>query len=580
LAVLCASLAVAAALLWFWRLDPWIVYDPSVGYEDDTSYYLVLGQSLGSGHGYRLINQPGEPWHRLYPAGYPLIVAAALRAVGNGSLQAVVVPLKVLSLLFALAALPLFVLYGLRRGERPMLLGCAAVLAMLHPLTITYADAVMSETAFMAASLLALFLCERFVQRADAEGRDLRWGEIALLAAAATASFYLRSVGVTLVAAVLARLLLRGRGRDVVGTTGGVLVLVLPWALMTFHGYGKRTIGAGILVLAGVGILAMLRRRPLLALGSAGMWLAAGYAVLQGWGGGPGYTYVSFSAQEGASHGGLIKYAATVAGKAWAYAALYGKAVLGGHQGWLDDAPRLGLVAALVGAAIVLLGYLGRIREGIGVAEIYVGLYTLLLFVTEPSPQIRYVVPLLPFLFLYFLRGVDLLLRGVSRVVAAAPRPALGRAAAALVTAVLVAGYVPVHAHLATWASVPMGQRGTDRGAEGWWEAVGWVRGHVPGDAVVMSRYAGVMYLYSGRKTVRYLIDSPPEATAGHILEKGVNYIVEDGFTSLGFSVKYLKPALAILAREGKVELVHATGGPLPSRIWRVNANHREARRG
>jgi len=102
----------------------------------------------------------------------------------------------------------------------------------------------------------------------------------------------------------------------------------------------------------------------------------------------------------------------------------------------------------------------------------------------------------------------------------------------------------------------------------------------VPGDAVVMSRYAGVMYLYSGRKTIRYLIDSPPEATAEHILEKGVNYIVEDGFTSLGFSAKYLKPALAILEREGKVELVHATGGPLSSRIWRVNANHREARRG
>jgi len=137
-----------------------------------------------------------------------------------------------------------------------------------------------------------------------------------------------------------------------------------------------------------------------------------------------------------------------------------------------------------------------------------------------------------------------------------------------------------MQAELAAWASLPMGQRGDDRGAEGWWQAVGWIRGHVPGDAVVMSRYAGVMYLYSGRKTIRYLIDSPPEATAEHILEKGVNYIVEDGFTSLGFSAKYLKPALAILEREGKVELVHATGGPLSSRIWRVNANHREARRG
>ena len=580
LVILCLALAVAAAGLWSWRLDPWIVYDPYVGYEDDTSYYLVLGKALGSGHGYRLVNQPGEPWHRLYPPGYPLIVAAALEATGHGSLLAVVRPLKLVSLLFALAALPAFVLYGLRRGERPMHLGCAAALLMLHPLVITYAGAVMSETAFILATLLALLLCERLVQRADAEARGFRWHEMALLAAAATVPFYLRSVGVTLVAAVLASLLLRGRGRDVVGITGGVLWLILPWALMTFHGYGKRTLGAGMLVLAGIGILSLLRRRPLIALGSAGVWLALGYAVLQGWGEGPGYTYVSFSVQEHASHGGLPTYAATVGGKAWAYVLLYGKAVLGGTQGWLAGAPRLATAGALIGTGCMLLGWVGRLREGFAAAEIYVALYTPLLFVTEPTPQIRYVVPLLPFLFLYFLRGIGLLVRGLSRLAAAAgPRLAVG-AAPALVTVLLLAGYLPVQAHLAAWATLPMGQRGPDEGAGGWWEAVGWVQAHVPGDAVVMSRYAGVMYLYTGRKTVRYLVNSPPQSTAAHILEKGVTYIIEDGFTALGFSVKYLHPALALLAQEGKVELVHVTGGPLPSRIWRVNGDHREARRG
>ncbi len=236
--------------------------------------------------------------------------------------------------------------------------------------------------------------------------------------------------------------------------------------------------------------------------------------------------------------------------------------------------------AALIGTGCMLLGWLGRVWEGPGAAEIYVALYTPLLFVTEPSPQIRYVVPLLPFLFLYFLRGIGMLVQGAWGLMATA-RPWLAvRAAPALVTAIIVAGYLPVHAQLATWATLPMGQRGSDEGAAGWWEAVGWVQGHVPGDAVVMSRYAGVTYLYSGRKTIRYLVNSPPEATAAHILEKGVNFIIEDGFTSLGFSVKYLRPALAILAQEGKVELVHVTGGPLPSRIWRVNGDHREARRG
>ena len=574
----CLALMAAMFLLWFWRLDPWIVYDPRTGMEDDPSYYLVLAKALSTGHGYRLISHPEQPWHRYYAPGYPAIVGALLKVLGNSSLPAAVLPAKVVSLLFVVAALPVLLLYGLRRREGATLTLCAGILFMLNPLTITYAGAVMAEAAFTFSSLLALLLCHHLVDRASLEGRDLRWAEIGALAAGITAAFYFRPVGVAVPAAVIAFLLAKGRGRDAVGVTGAVLVLVMPWLFISFHGYRGRTIGAAIVVAAAVGLLVLLRRHPLVALGAAAALFFGAYGLLQFWGGGPAYTYFATSVERNASYG-LGHYLQFVVKKARDYALLYAKATLGGSDLWLEGRPLLAKTGLIVGAVFLFLGWLDRMREDLGAAEIYAAFYTLVLLVTDPPAWMRYAFPLVPFLLFYFLRGVGLLVRAVSRPVAAArPRPAAW-AVPAILTVIVAVNYLPVQARLAAWATLPMGHRVYDRGEEGWWEAVWWIKDHTPSDAIVLSRTAAIMHIYTGRKTARWLLNAPPKVTAQHIVEIGAGYVVEDARTGPDLG-RYLRPALAVLASDGKAELVHTTAGPLPSRIWRVIGDHRGARHG
>src|SRR5690242_20047575 len=49
----------------------------------DASVYYVLGTSLAQGHGYRLLNEPGDIQAIQYPPGLPALVALHQRILGT-----------------------------------------------------------------------------------------------------------------------------------------------------------------------------------------------------------------------------------------------------------------------------------------------------------------------------------------------------------------------------------------------------------------------------------------------------------------------------------------------------------------
>src|SRR5438445_6487267 len=51
---------------------------PIGGFYDD-AFYVILGKSLATGHGYRNLNLPGAPFATHYPPGYPLLLALLWR---------------------------------------------------------------------------------------------------------------------------------------------------------------------------------------------------------------------------------------------------------------------------------------------------------------------------------------------------------------------------------------------------------------------------------------------------------------------------------------------------------------------
>jgi len=74
----------------------------------DNSTYLVLGQSLATGQGYRMVSDPRMPEMGLYPPGYPLLLAGLLGITGTAqNLLAAIVPSKLLSVLLYLVCLVL-----------------------------------------------------------------------------------------------------------------------------------------------------------------------------------------------------------------------------------------------------------------------------------------------------------------------------------------------------------------------------------------------------------------------------------------------------------------------------------------
>src|SRR5579862_7664333 len=73
-------------LLYLARLGPLPTY-PAFG--DDNAHYLVSAKALAEGQGYRMINDPEQPYATLYPIGYPAVLSIVLRVIPIMSANAV-----------------------------------------------------------------------------------------------------------------------------------------------------------------------------------------------------------------------------------------------------------------------------------------------------------------------------------------------------------------------------------------------------------------------------------------------------------------------------------------------------------
>ncbi len=119
----------------------------------DASVYYVLGTSLATGQGYRILSEPGSPEALQYPPLLPAIVAVWERALGSTD-PAVVGPwlrilYAVLFLGYALATLALA-----KRYLRPLFAVTAVAFTLLQPNTIFFSDQLYTEIPFALISIL------------------------------------------------------------------------------------------------------------------------------------------------------------------------------------------------------------------------------------------------------------------------------------------------------------------------------------------------------------------------------------------------------------------------------------------
>jgi hypothetical protein len=210
--VLCAVVLLTAIL----TVTPW----PVGGFQDD-AIYTVLAKSLATGHGYRLLNLPGEPNATHFPPGYPLVLAALWRLWP--SFPDNIVLFKFANTAF-LAGAALGAYQFARRRLHWTVAGAAIAGATgtLSIVVLLVTGVVLSEPLFMAILFPVLLLAESSV---DVPGRTRAWcaglgvGTLALV----------RTIGVAVLPAALLLLLWRRRFADAALFLAGALLLLVPW---------------------------------------------------------------------------------------------------------------------------------------------------------------------------------------------------------------------------------------------------------------------------------------------------------------------------------------------------------------
>jgi 4-amino-4-deoxy-L-arabinose transferase-like glycosyltransferase len=203
--------AAAAAILLVFIGLAWAQRVPSITTESDDAMYVLLSRSLRDG-GFRSIHLVNAPVHTKYPPVFPALLAAVASVAGESTdaFAAMNIGLTVLALAFIFAA-------ARHHWPLPVALGALAIAAS-SPALQTIAGAVASEPAFLAFTALTLWLLAR---------APLTTGRVAGACACASLAALTRTVGGTLILAVIGLLLLERRWRLTAVFTAIVGAIVL-----------------------------------------------------------------------------------------------------------------------------------------------------------------------------------------------------------------------------------------------------------------------------------------------------------------------------------------------------------------
>jgi hypothetical protein len=190
----------------------------------DGGVYYILGTSLATGHGYRILSEPGSPEALQYPPLLPAIIAVCQHILGSTD-PAVVAPwLRKLNL-------TLFVVYvfAVLRLARRYLTRVTAVIAvtlcLLHFMTIFISDILSADLPFALVSVIFVLIA------ADAGAASRPLPREAASFVVAAAGFFLRTAGVALFAAWVLEAVVRRRWSLALSRAGlGVLPVVI-WQL-------------------------------------------------------------------------------------------------------------------------------------------------------------------------------------------------------------------------------------------------------------------------------------------------------------------------------------------------------------
>ena len=430
-----------------------------IGTSYDDAHYIILAESISSGQGYKLINFPKPQIEHAFPPGWPILLSPLTHFFPDNYTI-----LKLFSLVFWIASIPLIYKLLSSRVDSPGLEIITGFIAF-NPLLVGTSVTVMSESAYLFFSLLAIYLFDKWYH---AENKN--YWLLILIAFIAYYSQLIRTIGISLSISLILYLLFLRRFRDTGIVTGISFVGMLVQGLVDLNNGGS-FISTGY--------------QSQVFSGSTAEKLGQMWSNIQGY-----YNEVLA--------GSLIP--------------IFGSRLTSalGNYG-------LGFLPSLLNLIIILLVFIGfaQLMTKARLMDFYFIIYTFgILAFWNPdvgSVKARFLIPIIPFLYLYLWQGLTWVLTKASRnrinfKLRIEPIVALG-------IAVVLLGR-----NLQDWHNPVMNQI-TDLSI-----GASWVAENAPGDAIVMVNEPVPSYVHVKRKTINY-------PKSGQDLEKylenqGIDYII------------------------------------------------------
>jgi len=418
----------------------------------DDSVYLTTAKALATGEGYRIISLPYQPAQTKYPPFYPLILSVVWRLYPSFPEN-----LPWMMLLSSAAAVGFLALSYKYLVEQQYSLPWQALLAVgltaVNWRLVTLATSVYSEMVYALLSIAVLYLAEKY------EKKKAAMLGVTALSSLAGLAFLTRSIGVALIASVCVYYATRKEWRKSLMVAGIGGVFIIGWFAWC---RANRTTFDGINVAY-----------------YTDYWRDLSETV---------------TGMQNTSHMPRFLVFANVIGRNAILLILLSIPVV--CLGISYDAVLYFGFAFIFVAA----GFIRQIRKGLRLLHIYIILF-LLLTLPIPGSYDRYLIPLLPFLLLYFITEVGALISLVRKQVLEGKmsnRISAGFIGLALVIAIGIAGYN--YASETYWRLDASSLTKTIRPAKEDAEVLRWISENTNPTDVLISYRDLLYYLYTGRQ--------------------------------------------------------------------------------
>jgi hypothetical protein len=407
-----------------------------IGTYVDDAHYIVLARALAAGKGFKLVNYPTPKPDIMSSAGWPLLMTP-VTSIWHSSLVA----LKLYTLVWTL--LSVYLVYLNFRIDLPTgVILIVVALYALNPDIVGSASMVMSEPAYLVFSLLGLHLFAKF-----REGDFSKWYQIPLLGFVLSWTYMIRTVGAVLMLAVLFEFLSHKRWKQATFFCFFFLIFLFPQILVKRGGNAI----APSTEWHQVTTLIISREFDLVL---SKLWHYLSHLIPR----------ILFGAFGPLTYVGAEKFRVI----------------------WLVEIMKLTLLS------IVFIGALRSIKKD--THAWYALLYLLVLGFKSGRKftERRYLIPLIPFLYYYFIKGLGTFAAKASNILPVIPKYLIVLLPTAVIILVSLGRGVDSFLH-------PVSEEITDISV-----GTTWISEHSPSDSTIMCRNPVARSLYAERKTIDF----------------------------------------------------------------------------